>query len=115
MKLTGTLHKVFDTEQKSDKYSKREFILHVVEENGARTFDNWIKFQLSNDNCGKIDQFNIGQEITISYNLKGVKWEKNDTETVYFTNLEAWKIEAQTEQVSKPVNESVNDSSDLPF
>ena len=39
------------------------------------------------------DRFNIGDEVKVSFNLKGTRWEK-DGKVNYFTNLDAWRMES---------------------
>ena len=116
--MKGTIHKIFPTEQKTEKFKKREFVLHVVETNGSREFDNWIKFQLNNDKCNMLDHFTEGQEVEVFYNVRGVKWDKNDGTTAYFTNLECWKMVAESQaQPVQPIAQTENKSFDdsLPF
>ena len=90
--LSGTLYEIGETQKISDKFSKREFIIEKKENTGNFEFVDHIKFQLTNDKCDLIDKFNTGDELNISFNIRGRKWEKND-KVSYFTNLEAWKIE----------------------
>jgi hypothetical protein len=91
--LTGKLVEKFPTEQKSERFRKREFVVQVDEANGDRTFTNYVKFQTTNDKCEAVDRFNLNDNVKITFNIRGNKWEK-DGRTSYFTNLEAWRIEA---------------------
>ncbi len=83
--VDGKLHKVFDAEQKSEKFRAREFVIEISEGN----YPQMIKFQLTQDKCELIDECNEGDEITVHFNLRGREW--NDR---YFTNLDAWRIES---------------------
>jgi single-strand DNA-binding protein len=85
----GKLHEIFDEQQVSDKFKKREFVLEIPD--GAYT--NFIKFQLTQDKCNLIDGYNVGDEVKVAFNLSGKPFTKNGT-TMYFTNLGAWRIEA---------------------
>ena len=38
------------------------------------------------------DRFNIGDEVKVSFNIKGTKWVKDGREN-YITNLDAWRME----------------------
>jgi hypothetical protein len=84
----GKLHEIFDEQQVSEKFKKREFVLEIPD--GAYT--NHIKFQLTQDKCSLIDQFKVGDEVKVAFNLSGKPFTKNGT-TMYFTNLGAWRIE----------------------
>lgn len=78
--------------QVTDKFKKREFVIEI--EDGAYT--QAIKFQLTQNNCDKISKFKRDDKIKVTFNLRGKGYEK-DGKTVYFTNLEAWKVEAESE------------------
>ena len=87
--IEGRLHKKFDTQQVTDKFQKREFVLEI--EDGA--YPQVIKFQLTQANCGKLDNANEGDQIKVTFNLKGREYVK-EGKTLYFTNLDAWRIDA---------------------
>jgi Domain of unknown function (DUF3127) len=62
---------------------------------------NFVKFQSVQDRTSIIDRFNIGDELKVSFNIKGTKWEKNDTVN-YITNLDAWRVELLNNSQSQP-------------
>lgn len=90
--LEGKLIEKFDTRQMSEKFKKREFIVEKREETGGREFIDTIKFQLTQDRCNIIDNINTGEEIKVSFNIKGNRWEK-EGKVNYFTNLDVWRVE----------------------
>ena len=89
----GKLHEIFDEQQVSEKFKKREFVLEIPD--GAYT--QFIKFQLTQDKCNLLDQYNVGDEVKVAFNLSGKPFTKNGT-TMYFTNLGAWRIEPASAQ-----------------
>ncbi|KUG08782.1 DUF3127 domain-containing protein [Solirubrum puertoriconensis] len=86
---TGRLHDIMDEQQVSEKFRKREFVLEVVD----GQYPEHIKFQLVQDKTSLIDQYKIGDEVRVQFNLRGRGFNKNG-QMLYFTNLEAWRIEA---------------------
>ncbi|MBC6989729.1 MULTISPECIES: DUF3127 domain-containing protein [Hymenobacter] len=86
---TGRLHEIFDEQQVSEKFRKREFVLEVVE----GQYPEHIKFQLVQDKTALIDSYKVGDEVKVTFNLRGRGFNKNG-QMLYFTNLEAWKLEA---------------------
>ena len=107
----GIISEIFPTQVISDKFSKREFVLEVKD----GEYTELIKFQLTQDRCDLIDNFTEGQEVTVHFNLKGKKWEK-DNKISYFTNLEAWRIESVgVEGKVDEVPQEEDESSDLQF
>lgn len=120
----GRIHEIFDEQQVSEKFRKREFVLEVVE----GQYPEHIKFQLSQDKTSLVDSFKIGDEAKISFNLRGRGFSKNG-QMLYFTNLEAWRIEKtsnaapaqqqkqQPARTAQPAAQPVgsDDDNDLPF
>ncbi len=88
----GKVEKVFDVQTISERFQKREFVLKTEHEGQFGPMINFAKFQLVQEKCAIIDQFPVGTEIEVSFDLKGREWEK-DGVVSYFTNIEAWKIE----------------------
>ena len=81
----GVVHKIFDTEKKSETFQTREFILELRESQ----YPQMIKFQLTQDKCSIVDDCSVGDEIVVHFDLRGREW--NDR---FFTNLQCWKIES---------------------
>ncbi|GAA5222091.1 hypothetical protein GCM10025777_27220 [Membranihabitans marinus] len=82
--IQGKLYKKFDTEEKTQSFSAREFVLEVNDSNYVQL----LKFQLTQDRCGLLDNFQEGGEIKVYFDLRGREWNGK-----YFTNLNAWKLE----------------------
>lgn len=87
--ITGTLRVKSATQQVSEKFKKREF---VIVENSS-PYPQYISFQLTQDKCSLIDSINEGSEIKVFFNVRGREWVSPQNETKYFNSLEAWKIE----------------------
>lgn len=83
--ITGKLHKVFDTEQKTESFKAREFVIETQGE-----YPQFVKFQLTQDRCALIDNYKEGDDLKVHFDLRGREWQGK-----YFTNLNAWKIEAE--------------------
>lgn len=94
--LKGKLVEKFPEQQVSDSFKKREFVVETAEEGNGRVFTEQIKFQLLQDKCSMIDALSLNQEVKVSFNIKGRRWEK-DGKVNYFTNLDAWRVEAAQE------------------
>ena len=48
------------------------------------------------NNCEKLDGFNEGDEVKVTFNLRGREWTSPQGEVKYFSTLDAWKIDSQT-------------------
>ena len=90
--VSGKLIEKYEVVEISAKFKKREFVIEKKENSGGFEFIDHIKFQLTQDKCSVLDPFSTGDDIKVSFNLRGRKWEK-DGKISYFTNLEAWRLE----------------------
>ncbi len=118
MELTGTIKVKSAEQQVSEKFRKREF---VITDNSSQ-YPQHIMFQLTQDRCGLIESYNVGDEIKVYFNLRGREWTSPKGEVKYFNTLEAWRLEAanksantssSTEKAVPSMNEAPVD--DLPF
>src|ERR1700744_2830634 len=95
LEITGKLLAKYDTQQVSEKFKKREFVLELAEEINGNVYTNYAKMQLVQNKCEIIDRFNEGEIVKVSFNIKGNKWER-DGKVNYITNLDAWRVESAT-------------------
>lgn len=130
MEVTGTLKVKFETQKVSDRFQKRDFVL-ITEANTP--YPQFVSFQVTQDKCSLLDQFNEGEEIRVQFNLRGREW--NGPQGVkYFNTLDAWRIEkggaapvaatnttTQAQNTAMPTNNApvftsnIEDNDDLPF
>lgn len=95
--LTGRVIDIFDTVQVSDSFKKREFVIEKKENSSGTEFTDYVKFQLTQDRCSLADRIQVNDEVRISFNIRGNRWEK-EGRVSYFTNLDVWKIEKLSDQ-----------------
>ena len=88
MQITGTIHKIFDT-QEFTNFRKREFVV-IIADNPQ--YPQYIKLEASKDRFELLNNFNIGDTISVEFNLRGREVVNQKGETVYFNSIEAWKI-----------------------
>jgi hypothetical protein len=98
-KLTGNLKLVNQTVQVSEKFAKREFVVSDT----ASMYPQDILFQATQDKCSLLDGFQIGEQVEVSFNLRGREWTSPQGEVKYFNTLEAWRIEKVGQQVSQGI------------
>lgn len=89
MEVTGILKVKNESQQVSEKFKKREFVLT---ENSSQ-YPQHVSFQLAQDKCALLDNYNVGDEIKVHFNLQGREWTSPKNEVKYFNTLDAWKIE----------------------
>ncbi len=127
MEVTGQLKLKGETQKVSEKFQKRDFVLST---DLNTPYPQHVSFQITQDKCSLLDQYNEGEELKVQFNLRGREW--NGPQGIkFFNTLEAWRIEkagassstttsqsqpSMNENVSAPVfNSSVSDADDLPF
>ncbi|MCB9235134.1 MAG: DUF3127 domain-containing protein [Bacteroidia bacterium] len=124
MKLEGKIHAVYDAQQVTATFKKREF---VIDYRDNPLYPQYIKFECIQDKCDMLDAYNVGDEVEVSFNLKGREWTNPEGKKVYFNTLDAWRISrpvaggngdsanAQDLPVYNLADIAAEDKDDLPF
>ncbi len=112
--VVGKLHELYPEQQVTEKFRKREFVLETQD----GMYQQYIKFQLTQDRCSALDNFSKGEDVKVSFNLSGRPSQNRNGETVYYTNLVAWRLE-RAEQKSRDIPEmrstSTSEIDEVPF
>lgn len=125
MDIKAKIEKIFPTQNVTATFKKREFVVEYAEN---PQYPEYVKFECIQDKCDMLDNFSAGQEVTVSFNLKGRKWtDPKNGEDKYFNTLQVWRINAENSvpaaSGNTPPPPSANDepdwlsedSDDLPF
>ena len=99
MEVQGKILEIKDTQQVTDSFRKREFVLEYAEN---PQYPEFLKFELIQDRCDLVNEFAPGQDVSVAFNLKGRKWVNKQGETVYFNSLQAWRITAGAGAAAQP-------------
>jgi hypothetical protein len=119
-RLKGKLLEIFDTANVNATFRKREFVVEYYESERANR-PELLKFQLIQDQCVILDQFEVGDQVVIDFALKGRDWVNPKGEKIYFNSLQANAIQpaagasppAFSNQGAPPPPNTLDD--DLPF
>ena len=112
MDIKGKLLEIFDTQNVTNTFRKREFILEYAEN---PQYPELLKFELIQEKCDLLNSFNVGQEINVFFNLKGRKWTDPKGEVKYFNSMQAWRLQPVEEaQTSEAPQETPLDSQSEP-
>lgn len=111
--IEGKLHKKYPVESKSTSFQAREFVLEIKSGN----YSEFIKFQLVQDKCSLLDDYQEGDIMKVFFDLRGREWQGK-----YFTNLNAWRLgkpqaagsSAQTSSTSPAGTDSFPSAADEP-
>jgi hypothetical protein len=116
-KLTGVVKKVGETIQVSEKFSKRELVIT----DASSMYPQDISFEFAKDKTSHLDGIMEGQEVEVSWNLRGRLWVSPQGEEKYFNTLDGWRVEviggvgSQANSASAPSVVTNEDGEPLPF
>ena len=79
MKWIGT------TQSFPSGFTKREFVVTTAHDK----YPQDIKFEVVKDKCPVLDDFDLGQDVQVSFDIRG-----NEYNGKYFVNLACWKLQA---------------------
>ena len=111
----GSIHEIAETVNHTDTFKSRDL---VCLEDGP--YPNYPKFQFNNDRCDLLNNYRVGDEVRVHFELRGNKTKDGK----YFTNIQAWKIErtsvvvgrSEPKKADKPDGwDAVSDNQDMPF
>lgn len=89
--ITGKVAEVYPVNRVSERFRKREFVIEHKDTGSGQAYVDFIKFQLTQDKCDIIDESWLRQDVTVTFNIKGNRWEKNGMVN-YITNLNAMAV-----------------------
>ena len=97
MEIRGRLLELFDTQQVTDTFRKREFVIEYAENSN---YPETLLFQAVQDRCDMLNGLQLNDTVVVSFDLKGRKWVSPKGETKYFNSLQAWRVQKE-EQAAK--------------
>ena len=121
MQVTGKIKVIGESQTFGDKgFRKRDLVVTTDEQ-----YPQTILIEFIQDKCDLLDKYSVGQDVTVSINLRGREWVNSQGETKYFNSIQGWRIEANQsaastetppafETISAPIS-SDNEPDDLPF
>lgn len=86
--ITGKVAEVYPVNKVNERFRKREFVIEHKDTGSGQAYVDFIKFQLTQEKCEIIDESWLRQDVTVTFSLKGNRWEKNGMVN-YITNLNA--------------------------
>ncbi|MGR7813039.1 DUF3127 domain-containing protein [Lacinutrix undariae] len=123
MEVQGKIKMVGETQTfGGNGFRKREVVVTTEEQ-----YPQHIMVEFVQDKTDLLNNFQVGQPVKISINLRGREWVNPQGETKYFNSIQGWRIEAaQAESASMPAtppaqafepagNLNSEDHDDLPF
>ncbi len=92
MEIIGKLIEKRDQRQASQTFVVREFVIEVENPRDPR-YNDFLQCQLTGDRCALLDQYQIGDTIQITFDLRGRKWTAPDNTIRYIMSINVWRID----------------------
>ena len=99
MEIRGKVHEIGDVQQVTDTFKKRDLIVQYAEN---PQFVEYIRFEATQDRTALFDSLNVGDEVEVSFNLRGRPWTNKDGVTSYFNSLVAWRVTKVAAETAQP-------------
>ncbi|WEK19132.1 MAG: DUF3127 domain-containing protein [Candidatus Pedobacter colombiensis] len=122
MEIKGKVHEIGALQQVSETFKKRDLIIEYAEN---PTYPEYIRFEALQDKTALFDSLKPGDDIEVSFNLRGRPWTDKTGKTSYFNSLVVWRINAlangaaaaSTPAYAPPadLNSAPGEEDDLPF
>lgn len=91
IEATGIVYRIDSTQQISDRFSKREFIVELADN---PKYPQHVMFQCTGDRCSQLDDLAKGDSVRIEFSLRGRLYTSKKTgEEGCFNSLDVWKVE----------------------
>ena len=113
--LTGKILYVYPTQQLPSKDGSKTILKRGIvidctrfdpytgERNG---FENTPMLEFIGDRCTELDKYQVGQIVTISFDVQGTRYRNKDGVEQIFTRVQPYRIEVrQTQQPSAPTQQ----------
>lgn len=117
MDFIGTIKVINNTIQITDTFKKRDFVISDEQSQ----YPQHVLFELTQDKCDLLNNYQIGQEVKVYFNLRGREWTDKEGKVRYFNSLNAWKLEATGNSAPAPASReeqpysTKQENDDLPF
>lgn len=88
MEVTGKIKVINAEQQVSASFRKRELVVATEEQ-----YPQFISINFVQDKCDLLNNYNVGEAVKVSINLRGREWVNPQGETRYFNSIQGWRIE----------------------
>ena len=99
MEIQGTIKLIDETKTYGNNgFRKRELVLTTEEQ-----YPQHLMIEFVQDKTELLNNFNQGQKVKISINLRGREWTNPQGETKYFNSIQGWRIETLEQEASSDI------------
>jgi copper chaperone CopZ len=88
MEVTGRIKVINPTQDVSASFKKRELVVTTDEQ-----YPQHIMIEFTQAKVDDLNNFQVGEQVKVSINLRGREWTSPQGETKYFNTIQGWRIE----------------------
>ncbi|MFN7044914.1 MAG: DUF3127 domain-containing protein [Flavobacterium sp.] len=88
MEVLGRVKLINPVQQVSASFKKRELVVTTEEQ-----YPQHILIEFAQDKTDLLNNYNVGEQVKVSINLRGREWVNPQGETKYFNSIQGWRIE----------------------
>lgn len=89
MEVQGKIKLIDETKTYGNNgFRKREMVVTTEEQ-----YPQHILVEFIQDKCDLLNNYQVGQQVKVSINLRGREWVNPQGETKYFNSIQGWRIE----------------------
>lgn len=107
MEVKGKVKVINPTQEVSASFKKRELVVTTEE-----TYPQHILIEFAQDKTDLLNNYNVGEQVKVSINLRGREWVNPQGETKYFNQIQGWRIEKV--QAESPYTHHSNHPTNIP-
>lgn len=105
MEIIGKIKLIGETQYiGSNNFRKRELVVTTDEQYPQHTLIQFLQ-----DKVDILNNYSVGQDVKISINLQGKEWVSPQGEVKYFNSINAWRVEALSQNTPQPQSYSSQD------
>lgn len=112
MEISGEIKKIYKTQTiGGNGFQKRELVVTTNEQ-----YPQIILIEFVQDKCDLLNNYNLGDMVVISINIRGREWINPEGQAKYFNTIQGWKITSKNNpDTPPPPPTSIPDEEDLLF
>lgn len=89
MEVIGKIKIINETQTfGSNGFRKRELVVTTDEQ-----YPQMLMIEFIQDKCDLLNNFQVGQDVKVSINLRGREWINPEGKAMYFNSIQGWRIE----------------------
>lgn len=88
MEVIGKIKLINETQVFESGFKKREMVVTTDEQ-----YPQMISIEFLQDKIDLLNNYQVGQDVKVSINLRGREWINPEGEAKYFNSVVGWKIE----------------------